>query len=161
VVHRPGYVARYKEKYQDKLWLMCKTTFCILVERAAKYADKQGRKLEVVFESSGKSEDRDIVSYMKELKKSGNPFNPVTSHGYQPLSAEDFTRIILGSPQRQTKSNHLLQMADLFLFPMLKGGYDSQYFPYRRLKEAGKIIDCILSDIDLPHMSVKYSCFDK
>jgi hypothetical protein len=44
VVHRPGYVARYKKKYNDRLWLMCKTTFSILVERSAKYADKHDRK---------------------------------------------------------------------------------------------------------------------
>jgi hypothetical protein len=160
VVHRPGYVARYKEKYNDRLWLMCKTTFSILVERAAKYADKQDRKLEILYESSGKYEDRAIVSYLKELKKNGNPFNPVTSEEYRPLSAEDFSRIILGEPQRKTKSNPLLQIADLFLFPMVKGGYDSLYHPYRRLKAAGKIIDCVLSENDLPYMSVKYSCFD-
>ncbi len=160
VVHRPGYVARYKEKYQDRLWLMCKTTFSILVERAAKYADKQDRKLEILFESSGKYEDRDIVSYLKELKKSGNPFNPVTSEGYHPLSAEDFSRIILGEPQRKTKGNPVMQIADLFLFPMVKGGYEPHYQPYRRLKETGKLIDCVLSMDDLQYMSVKYSCFD-
>lgn len=160
VVHRPGYVARYKEKYDDRLWYMCKTTFTILVERAAKYADKQDRKLEIVFESSGKYEDRDINSYLKELKKYGNPFNPITSEGYSPLSSEDFSRIILGDPKRKTKANHLLQIADLFLFPMVKGGYDQWYFPYRRLKESGKLIDCVLSEEDCQYMSIKYSCFD-
>lgn len=160
VVHRPGYVARYKEKYHDRLWYMCKTTFAILVERAAKYADKQDRKLEIVFESSGKYEDRDINSYLKELKKKGNPFNPTTSEGYCPLSSKDFSRIILGEPKRKTKANHLLQIADLFLFPMVKGGYDQKYFPYRRLKESGKLIDCVLSEEDCPYMSIKYSCFD-
>ena len=99
VIHRPGYVLRYKDRYKDRLWYMCKTAFSILIERAAKYADKQGRKLEIIYEASGKYEDRDIASYMKELKISGSPFNPVTSTNYRPLMAEDFTRIVLGEPQ--------------------------------------------------------------
>lgn len=139
---------------------MCKTTFAILAERAAKYADKEQCRLEIIFESSGKNEDRDIVSYMKELKRTGNPFNPLTSQGYHPLSPDDFSRIVAGEPQRKTKANHLLQIADLYLFPIVKGGYDSEYSPYRKLKEHGKIIDCVLSEEELPYMSVKYSCFD-
>lgn len=159
VIHRPGYVSRYKEKYKERLWYMCKTTFAVLVERAAKYADKNTCKLEIIFEESGKNEDRDIVSYMKELKKIGNPFNPLTSQCYRPLSAGDFSRIVIGEPQRKTKSNHLLQIADLYLFPMVKGGYDPEYSPYRKLKASGKIIDCILSEKEFPYMSIKYSCF--
>lgn len=160
VIHRPGYVSRYKEKYRERLWYMCKTTFAILAERAAKYADKEQCRLEIIFESSGKNEDRDIVSYMKELKRTGNPFNPLTSQDYHPLLPGDFSRIVAGEPQRKTKANHLLQIADLYLFPIVKGGYDSEYSPYRKLKESGKIIDCILSEEELPYMSVKYSCFE-
>jgi hypothetical protein len=45
VVDRPGYVARYKDKHADNLWLMCKTAFLILIERSAKYVDEQGVSL--------------------------------------------------------------------------------------------------------------------
>jgi hypothetical protein len=38
VIDRPGYVARYKESYDESLWYMCKTAFCVLAERAAKLA---------------------------------------------------------------------------------------------------------------------------
>ena len=45
VIHRPGYVARYKYEYREKLWHMCKTTYAILIERAAKFADEQGKAI--------------------------------------------------------------------------------------------------------------------
>jgi len=160
VMHRPGYVARYKEQYEDRLWLMCKTTFSILTERASKYADTQGRQLEIIFEESGKKEDRDIVRYAKDLKKRGNPFNRLTSQEYQPLMAEDYRRIVIGEPRRKKKTNPLLQVADLLLFPLAKSGYDLEYRPYKTLKEHGKIIDCKLAEKDLPVMAMKYSCFD-
>jgi hypothetical protein len=47
VIDRPGYVARYKESYDESLWYMCKTAFCVLAERAAKFADDHGRQLEI------------------------------------------------------------------------------------------------------------------
>jgi hypothetical protein len=50
IIDRPGYVARYKERFADKLWFMCKTAFTILVERAAKYVDEQGGAMEIYFE---------------------------------------------------------------------------------------------------------------
>jgi sugar phosphate isomerase/epimerase len=49
VIHRPGYEARYRDRYQEDTWLMCKTAYAIVVERAAKYARLQGLKLEVFF----------------------------------------------------------------------------------------------------------------
>jgi hypothetical protein len=58
-----GYVARYNEHDADRLWLMCKTAYCILIERAAKYADSQGRLLRVFFEETGKAEDRALIAY--------------------------------------------------------------------------------------------------
>ncbi len=38
VIDRPGYNARYFEKYGRKRWSLCKSAFTISVERAAKYA---------------------------------------------------------------------------------------------------------------------------
>ncbi len=160
VVHRPGYVARYREVYRDSLWFMCKTAFTILVERSAKYADANGRRLEIVFEESGKNEDRNIIQYLKELKLSGNPFSQNTSEGYTPLAAADFQRIILGEPQRHTKKLPMLQVADLVLYPIAKGGYEKTYHPYLRFLEKGKLIDCVLSDDLKPLQGIKYSCFN-
>lgn len=159
VIDRPGYVARYAELHNERLWLMCKTAFCILVERAAKLADRQGRKLEIFFEQSGKQEDRDIIGYMKELKRSGNPFDGGRSGDYGPLSADDYRRIVLGSPERRTKAVPLLQIADLMLYPMAKGGYDPSYRPYQSLRSGKKLVDDQLDHEECASLGIKYSCF--
>lgn len=160
VVNRPGYVARYKEKYKERLWLMCKTAFSIMTERAAKFADERGRKLEIYFEESGKKEDRDIVRYIRSLKTEGAPFSEGTSGPYRPLSADDYRRIILGEPRRRTKKTPMIQVADLVLYPMVKGRYDPAYRPYQKLRDAGKLIDSHVRAEDIPARGIKYSCFD-
>lgn len=159
VIDRPGYVARYKETYPESLWYMCKTAFSILVERAAKFADQEGRNLEIYFEETGKKEDRDITAYMRALKTKGSPFNQETSGAYQPLLPKDYSRIILGEPRRKTKKLPLLQIADLVLYPIAKGGYDPTYRPYKKLKEAGKLIDSFFSEEEVRWRGIKYSCF--
>jgi len=160
IIHRPGYVARYKDKYRDRLWYMCKTAFSILIERAAKYVDEQGGAMEVYFEQCGKKEDRDIIRYMRELKAGGQEFNQDTSRQYAPFGPEDFRRICLGKPIRKTKKTPMIQIADLVLFPMAKGGYNPSYRPYEKLRGAGKLIDCHLAEVDIPLRGIKYSCFD-
>jgi uncharacterized protein DUF3800 len=160
IIDRPSYVARYKKQYNEMLWYMCKTAFCILVERAAKFADKEGRKLEIFFEEAGKKEDRDIIQYMRSLKQIGSPFANNTSGDYEPLSANDFKRIILGEPRRKTKKVPMIQIADLYLYPMAKGGYDPDYPPYKKLIEEKKLIDCLLSEEEVALYGIKYSCFD-
>lgn len=159
VIDRPGYVARYKEQYQERLWLMCKTAYSILIERAAKYADSQGRVLRVFFEECGKQEDRDLIQYAKALKKDGMPFNSTSSGAYASLTAKDFQRVVMGDPKRRTKKTPMIQIADLMLYPMAKGGYEPTYKPYVDLMAAGKLIDALLPPQDRPHLGIKYSCF--
>lgn len=159
-VHRPGYVERYKNEYQERLWFMCKTAYSILIERAAKYAEREGRKLEVYFEQAGKKEDRDILAYTKELKQEGAPFASATSDGYEPFGAEDFRRIVLGEPRQRTKKTPMVQIADLVLYPIAKGRYDPTYRPYLKLMEGGKLIDCLIAEEDRATLGIKYSCFD-
>lgn len=161
VIDRPGYVARYKELHQDKLWFMCKTAYCILIERAAKYAKSQGRQLRVHFEQCGKKEDRDLIGYHKALKKEGLPFNPNNSAAYDSLSAADLKAIVLGDALRRTKRVPMIQVADLVLYPMAKGGYDPTYGPFVRMMEADKLIDAVLPPEDRSKLGIKYSCFPK
>jgi hypothetical protein len=153
-------VARYKEEYKERLWFMCKTAFSILTERAAKFADEDGCKLAIYFEAAGRKEDRDIVYYMRALKTEGAPFSDSRSGGYAPLAPEDYRRIILGEPRQRTKKTPMVQVADLVLYPMAKGGYDPTYRPYQKLREAGKLIDCRFGQEDIPLRGIKYSCFD-
>jgi Protein of unknown function (DUF3800) len=160
IIDRPGYVARYKERFADRLWFMCKTAFTILVERAAKYVDEQGGAMEIYFEGSGQREDRDLIAYMRDLKARGMDFDKATSEDYRPLGSDDFQRLCLGKPYRKTKETPMIQLADLVLFPMAKGGYAQTYRPYAQLKAAGKLIDCHLREEEIPTRGIKYSCFD-
>jgi hypothetical protein len=153
-------MAKYKEKYQDRLWFMCKTAYCILIERAAKYAQRNGRRLRVFFEEAGRREDNDIISYAKALKREGMPFDGNNSAAYGALSAEDFRALVLGDPLRRTKKVPMMQIADLVLYAIAKGGYDPSYRPYVNLLNHGKLIDALLADADRSSLGVKYSCFD-
>lgn len=161
VIDRPGYVARYREAYAERLWLMCKTAYSILIERAAKYADSQGRTLRVFFEESGKAEDRDLQAYAKSLKADGMPFDGNKAAAYGSLTAADFRRVVRGEPKRRTKKTPMIQLADLMLYPMAKGGYDPAYRPYVDLMAAGRLIDAQLRPQDRPLLGIKYSCFPK
>lgn len=159
VIHRPGYVARYARKYPEP-WLLCQTAFAILVERAAKFTRDRGGQIEIFFEESGKMEDRAIIAYMRSLKKDGMPFVGSTDAGYKSLAPTEFQSIVLGSPNRVTKKVPMIQIADLVLYAMARGGYDANYRPYRELMERGKIVDAHLRSEDIPTLGVKYSCFD-
>lgn len=161
VIDRPGYNKRYSEKYQNKPWLMCKTAYSILIERATKFASENDAKLEVFYEEAGKKEDRNIIAYHKELKRSGMPFNNKNSVNYSSLNNMDFQKIILGDPERLTKKSPFIQLADLYLYPIVKGGYDSEYQPYRDLFKASRIIDALLDETELSAKGIKYSCFDR
>ncbi len=161
VIDRPGYVARYKEKYRDDLWFMCKTAYTILIERAAKHARRQDRKLRVFFERAGKAEDRDLVAYTRDLKTKGVPFDGTNAAGYAPLTADDFRDIVRGDPRGRTKATPMMQIADLYLYPMAKGGYDPTYRPYQLLMKSGRLIDAVLTEEERPTLGIKYSCFDR
>lgn len=160
IIDRPGYFQRYRSAHGDSLWEMDKTAFSILIERTAKFAESEGRKLEIVFEESGKLEDRAIVRYMKSLKADGLPFDENSMSDYRPFQAEDFRRIVLGEPHRKRKALPQLQIADLVLYPIAKGGYQKNHRPYLELKDAGKLIDDHLPEPLKPHCGIKYSCFD-
>jgi hypothetical protein len=161
IVHRPGYVERYKELYRDRIWMMSKTAYSVLIERSAKYAHSKNRKLRVFFEGAGRAEDAETIAYARALKKDGMPFNQENSVSYGALTAEEFQDIVQGEPRRKTKATPMMQIADLVLYPMAKGGYDPSYRPYRKLLDHGKLIDSILKPEQLPMCGIKYSCFPK
>ncbi|WP_309662113.1 DUF3800 domain-containing protein [Sphingomonas sp.] len=160
VIDRPGYNGRYKEQYGEDRWLMCKTAYSILIERAAKHARRSDCRLEVFYEGAGQQEDRNIGEYHKALKTIGMPFDEGRSEGYGSLTADDFGDLVLGDAQRQTKANALIQIADLYLYPMVKGGYAPTYQPYVDLTDAHKLADNIVDESEVASLGVKYSCFD-
>jgi hypothetical protein len=60
----------------------------------------------------------------------------------------------------RAKSSPLAQIADLYTYPIARGGYDPDYFPYTQLRERNKLIDSFLATEEVPHLGIKYSCFD-
>lgn len=161
VVDRKGYNKRYKEKYAGEPWWMCKTAFSILVERTSKYVQKDDRRFKIICEQCGKKEDRAITSYFKELRKNGHPFSSDTSAKYGTNDVQLFQQVPYGDPEFHTKKSPFLQIADLYLYPMVKGGYDKDYIPYKALKNRGKLIDSLLQQEDISSLGIKYSCFDE
>lgn len=161
VIDRPGYMVRYKDRYGGQPWLMCKTACAILVERSAKIARDRNRRLRIFFEQSGRDADRAIKRYVRELKSQGMPFDAMQSAPYNGLSAKELKDIVLGEPRERTKAVPMLQIADLYLYPMAKGGYDQTYRAYRALKDGGKLADCLFPEAEIPSRGIKYSCFDR
>lgn len=159
VVDRPGYNQRYSEMYKQKPWLLCKTAFSVVVERAAKHARALGRRLRVMPERCNKLEDEYLRNYYDALKVDGMPFAADSSGKYAPLPAEYF-RETLHEFRLKKKTSPLAQLADLYLWPMCMGGYNASNRPYARLLADGKLIECALAAEAWPTLGTKYSCFD-
>jgi hypothetical protein len=159
VIDRPGYDARYRAKYGQRRWALCKTAFSIATERAAKYANMNGRRLKVFVEKADRQSDEKIRDHYDEIRSGGMPFNSETSSKYGPLTP-DVLQHVLWDLKFKTKSSPLIQLADLYLYPLCRAGYEESYRPYQLLKEHGKTVDCVLPPDAVSQAGVKYSCFD-
>jgi len=84
VIDRPGYDERYREKYGRNQWHLCQTAFYVAVERAAKWAIANGRKLKVMPEQSNKDDEKRLRAYYQSMKSSGCPFENASDR-YRPL----------------------------------------------------------------------------
>lgn len=158
VVDRPGYNHRYKERYGRQRWDLCKTAFSIAVERSAKFAQVNGARLRVYVEQSGKKIDGRLRHYFDQLREVGAPFDATTSAKYRPLDGESLRRTLFEF-QVKPKASRLMQVADLALWPVCMGGYDSDNRSYTILKQSGKLIDTYCT-ADGAAFGIKYSCFD-
>lgn len=160
VVDRPGYVARgYLEKHKDSRWLLCRSAFDITVERAVKLAKLEGRKLHIVFEQDP-GINSTITGYFENLKNNGLEFDQNNSQKYLPISQKEFADV-LGRIQHKPKSHPLLQIADSYIYAMARYPYDKRFGLYRHLRDRKKLADFALPQECLPHMGIKYYCFDK
>ncbi|QSH39610.1 DUF3800 domain-containing protein [Candidatus Kaiserbacteria bacterium] len=160
VIDKVGYNKRYEEPYGEKRWWLCRTAYSILIERVAKYVHSKDGYLRVVFENAGTNENKAILQYAKDLKDTGMPFNNDNSSKYGAFSPDDFKKVVLGEPKRHEKKSPLVQVADIYLYPMVRGGYYKDYPPYQSLLKRKKLIDALLPGADLDSMGIKYSCFD-
>lgn len=159
VIDRLGYNTKYRAKYGTRRWALCKTAFNIVAERSAKYSFENDRRLKIYYERCSPKTDQAILNYFKEMKEIGMPFNADTSAKYKPFgrSELDYT---LWDCKKKSKSSPMVQIADLYLFPMCVGGYDVSHRAYSTLMSNNKIIDCHLSEEDQLARGVKYSCFE-
>jgi hypothetical protein len=158
-IDRPGYTKRYREKYGRQTWMLCRTAFAVVVERAAKYAKSNGRRLRVYVEESDRTADKMIRAYYKALRSEGMPFAIDGMAKYAPLTKDELA-FTLYDLKFKAKSSPLAQVADLYAYPIARGGYDPEYFPYQQLRTSRKLIDCLLKDEEAPHLGIKYSCFE-
>lgn len=158
VIDRPGYNLRYKEQYANDRWPLCKTAFAVVIERAVKHAAAQGQNVKIYVERCTKVVDKTLKEYYDSLRKDGNWFDKKKSAGYKPIDQHEFSKR-LREFKTKTKSSLLMQIADLYLWPMCLGGYDTGNTAYRALIEANKLIDCALSPEDMAEKGIKYSCF--
>ncbi len=160
IIDRNGYNRRYKDKHAGQPWLMCKTAFCILIERVSKYMDSQGRRFKIILEQCGKREDQMVIDYFRELRQQGMPFDIGSSSKYGPGETELFKQVPYGDPEFHTKKSPLLQIADFYLYPMVKGAYYKDFFTYKELFDCGKIINSVLTEEEIMTLGIKRSCFD-
>jgi hypothetical protein len=159
VIDRPGYNRRCLGKYGRLRWSLCKTAFSVVVERAAKWAVQRGCKLRVLAERCDSKSDRKLQEYYDNLREAGGPFAKDTSSKYAPLEAQDFASILYEFRLKQ-KSSPLMQVADMYLWPMCMGGYHAGNHPYKSLIKAGRLADCICGADRATELGIKYSCFD-
>lgn len=160
VIDRPGYNARYSAQYsKEQRWSLCKTAFAIAVERATKRSILRGRKLRVYVERSSKRDEQKLKEYYDTLRSAGSWFNPGTSDRYAPTRSNEYADTLYEFRVKR-KTSPMMQVADLFLWPMCIGGYDPSNRTYRELTGAGRLIDCHLSGEEVARLGIKYSCFE-
>jgi hypothetical protein len=155
VISRIGYIDRYGEN----TWEMMKSAFCILVERAAKYVGDRDESIMIYYEKAGKYEDNLIKKYFNELRESGHPFNSNNASKYSPLSVNEISKRLRGI-EGKNKSNALLQIADLCLYPVAKGKEKPHDKAYLALKQSLLLVDSRLSMETVDSQGIKYYCFD-
>lgn len=160
VIDRPGYNARYKERYGKDRWMLCKTAFGIAVDRATKFAINNEQKLRVYVERTSKEVDLVMKGYYNTLRDEGSWFDVGVSAVYQPLPKEAF-KDNLKEFDTKTKQSVLMQLADMFLWPMCIAGYDRENRVYLDLMKQGRLIDCYISAEEMGTKGIKYSCFDQ
>ena len=158
-IDRPGYNHRYENLYGSERWHLCKTAFNIVVERAAKYAKKKDYRLRILPERCSKKDDDKLKRYYQNLKTLGMPFDQKNSSQYYPLTPQDFNNILYEFKPKY-KSSPIVQIADLYLWPMAMGGYDKNNKPYNYLLQHKKLIDCLYNCDEVSYLGIKYSCFD-
>lgn len=158
VVDAPGYNIRYKDQYADQRWMLCKTAFAIAIERCVKHALDVGARLRVFVERTDAATEQVLRGYYEAIRRDGHPFEPSRAEIYAPTTPEQFRAVLLEFRPKY-KTSPLMQVGDLVLWPICKGGYDPTYRPYVGLYTRGLLLDCVYPTA-VDERGIKYSCFE-
>lgn len=160
VIDRPGYAGRgYGKREGDKKWLLCRSAFDIVVERSAKVAALEKRRLRVRFEGADPTTDARIEDYFRQLKQVGLGFDQANSEKYAPMPADDLAAVLIDL-ERKDKRNRMMQIADTFVYALALGGYNRKFDIFRRLLEHGRLVTSQVPSELAPQLGIKYYCFD-
>jgi hypothetical protein len=159
VISRSGYLKRYLDKYGENTWEMTKSAFSILIERTAKYAATRNGTVMVYYEEAGKVEDELVKHYFNDLRSAGHPFDPITASKYDPISVGELSRLLRGIEGKQ-KSNAILQLADLCLYPVVRSRDLTENRAFTALLKGKLLVDCHIQVGQLESLGIKYYCFD-
>ena len=159
VISRTGYHNRYLDKYGEDTWEMMKSAFSILIERSVKYVGNYNGSIMIYYEEAGKREDNLLKEYFNNMRVSGHPFDVNNASIYSPLSGNELSKSLRGIEGKK-KSNAILQIADLCLYPVARGKDSPDNRAYLALKESQILVDSRLTAEDVKSQGIKYSCFD-
>ncbi|WP_242912511.1 DUF3800 domain-containing protein [Brevundimonas pishanensis] len=161
VVHRPGYRDRgYGSREGDAKWNLCRTAFNILIERSAKIAHAEGRRLRVRYEGSDKKSDGALKEYWRALKSAqGLGFNAQNAAKYDPFPPDALAATLIDL-ERKDKRSVLVQFADTCALAISKGRYQPDFSTYVALQSGGRLADIYVGEERAGSEGIKYSCFD-
>src|SRR5207248_945522 len=113
----------------------------------------------VFVERSDQISDSWVRGYYNHLRTNGMPYDPGNIGKYAPLSTPELYETLYDL-KFKNKSSPLMQIADLYLWPMSIGGYHRSNQTYARLLGDRKLIDAHLSPDEVPILGIKYSCWE-
>jgi hypothetical protein len=87
------------------------------------------------------------------------PFAAANMALYGPLTAAEMKETLYEFRTKQ-KTSSIMQIADLYLWPMAVGGYHRSNVTYARLLGDKKLIDCHLQAEEISNLGIKYSCWE-
>ncbi|MET4065924.1 hypothetical protein ABID58_000698 [Bradyrhizobium sp. S3.2.6] len=160
VIDRPGYAARgYGKRIGEEKWLLCRSAFDIILERAAKYAKHRGRRLRVYYERADPDTDARVEDYFRNIKAKGLAFDEKNSAKYNPMKPDEFAHLLLDITGKD-KSNKMMQVADTYLYSITRGSYERKFDIYRRLLESGRLVTSQVPGAMAANLGIKTYCFE-
>jgi hypothetical protein len=160
VIDRPGYVARgYGKREGQEKWLLCRSAFDIVMDRASKFARIKNRRIKVFYERADPETDKRIEGYFHNIRENGLEFDPNTSAQYQPVSTAEFNRMLIDI-EGKGKQNKVMQVADSYLYAIARGSYDRKFEVYRHLADRGRMAASQVLGNEAGLVGVKTYCFE-